>query len=160
MPDFEWWVDEPIVMACSNPSDQQLARLRALGFSVLVSLLEEKMQPPRYDKKSAALAGWAIHSIPIEEGGAPSLDHLCRFTAWMKTLPEGAKVLIHCESGLGRSAFMGAVYWIAKGLPANDAIARVGEAGLAKLAPDWNTPQREVLLHDYARLQQAVGTNQ
>jgi protein-tyrosine phosphatase len=157
MPTYSWWIDEPQVKASSDPSDEDLARLRAQGFSVAVSLLEEKAQPPRYDKKSAALAGWVIWSMPIEEGGTPSLDQLSEFTARMRALPEGTKVLVHCESGLGRSAFMGAVYWVAKGLPASEAVARVRPPGLEA---DWLTPQREHLLSEYARLQLGAVTKE
>jgi protein-tyrosine phosphatase len=141
-----WWIDKPSVLASSNPSDEDLARHRTSGFSVLVSLLDEKRQPPRYDQHLAALAGWAIYPFPIEEGGADSLDQIAEFTARLRHFPEGTKILVHCESGLGRSAFMGAVYWIAKGLKANEAIARVGEAGIEQ---DWLTEQRKNLLHEY-----------
>jgi hypothetical protein len=72
-------------MASCNPSDEDLARLRDQGLSVAVSLLDAKAQPPRYDKKSATLAGWAIYSVPIEEGGAPSLDQLGRLVDWPPT---------------------------------------------------------------------------
>jgi hypothetical protein len=30
-----WWIDEPWVKAASNPTDQDLAQLRAEGFSVV-----------------------------------------------------------------------------------------------------------------------------
>src|SRR5205809_5556852 len=60
MPAFKWWVDEPLVIGSSNPSDEELGRLRAQGFGVAVSLLEENKQPPRYDKKSAEGAGWSL----------------------------------------------------------------------------------------------------
>jgi protein tyrosine phosphatase (PTP) superfamily phosphohydrolase (DUF442 family) len=101
MSPYSWWIDEPHVKASGNPSDADLALLRAQGFSVVVALLEEKTQPPRYDKKSAALAGRAIYSVPVEEGGPPSLDQLSEFTARMRALPEGTKALVRCESGLG-----------------------------------------------------------
>jgi protein-tyrosine phosphatase len=139
-----WWIDEPLVMGSSNPTDDDLARLRGQSFSLVVSFLEENKQPPRYDKKSATAAGWSFDSIPIEEGGAPSPDQLAEFMARVRALPKGIKILMHCESGLGRTAFMGAVYWIAKGLPASQAIARVQQAGLK---PDWITQPREELLH-------------
>lgn len=150
MPGYTWWIDEPRVMASSNPTDQDLARLRVDGFGVAVSFLEESKQPPRYDGRSAAVAGWSIHSIPIEEGRAPSLEQVSEFTARMRALPEGTKVLVFCESGLGRSALMGAVYWIARGLTVRGAIGRVQRAGLK---PDWKTAEREKLLREYEKLQ-------
>jgi hypothetical protein len=33
---------------------------------------------------------------------------------FLKGLPEGTKVVVFCESGLRRTAFMAAVYWIMK----------------------------------------------
>jgi protein-tyrosine phosphatase len=110
MPTRTWWIDEPRVMASSNPSDEDLARLRAEGFGAAVSFLEESKHPPRYDGRFAAAAGWTICSIPIEEGCAPSLEQISEFTERMKAVPDGTKVLVFCESGSGRSALMGAVY--------------------------------------------------
>ena len=102
MSTLTWWINEPVVMGFSNPTDEDLVRLRADGTSVAVSLLEESKQPPRYDKESAQFAGWSIHSIPIAENQAPSLDQIREFTARLAAMPEGTKVLVFCESGLGR----------------------------------------------------------
>jgi hypothetical protein len=74
MPTFAWWIDDPLIKGRGNPTDEDLRELRAQGFTIAVSLLEENKQPPRYDKKSAEAAGWSIHSIPIEEGCAPLLE--------------------------------------------------------------------------------------
>jgi protein-tyrosine phosphatase len=100
MPSRSWWIDEPMVLASSNPSDDELARHRVHGFSVLISLLDEQRQAPRYDKQAASLAGWTVHSLPIEEGGAPSLDRLSQFAALLTALPERTTMLIHCDSGI------------------------------------------------------------
>jgi protein-tyrosine phosphatase len=144
-----WWIDEPRLMASSNPSTRQLTRLRSQGFGLIVSLLEENKQPPRYDKAAIARAGWSMHSIPIEEGGVPSIDQMLEFTARMRSLPEQTKVLVHCESGLGRSAFMGAVHWIAKGLTTSRAIAHVRRAGVTA---DWVSGDRKEALQRYESL--------
>jgi hypothetical protein len=141
-----WWIDEPLVMGSSNPTDQDLGQLRAEGFSVVFSFLDEKEQPPNYDKQRAIASGWKTCSCPVEEAGVASLDQLSEFIASVKALPRGTKVLMHCESGLGRTAFMAAAYWIANGLTATEAIDRVKQA-----ASDdgWNTPQRESILQKY-----------
>jgi protein-tyrosine phosphatase len=141
-----WWIDEPLLKGSGNPSDEDLARLRAQGFSVGISLLEENKQPPRYAKQLALDAGWSIYSIPIEEGCAPALDQIHEFTAQLEALPPGAKVLVFCESGLGRTAFMGAVYWVKKGLSSSDATTRINEACSAS---DWATPERQRILGEY-----------
>jgi protein-tyrosine phosphatase len=153
MPTFTWWIDELLVKGSSNPSDEDLELLRAMGFSVAVSLLEENKQSPRYDKKAAEAAGWCIHSIPIVENHAPSLEQIHDFVTRLTGLPEGTKVLVFCESGLGRTAFMGAAYYVAKGLTASDAIARMSQACLAT---DWATPERRGVLSEYERHQRRV----
>jgi atypical dual specificity phosphatase len=149
-----WWIDEPLVMATSNPSDEDLAELHSQGFSVVFSFLDEQKQPPKYDKQSAVAAGWTMYSFPIGEGGVPSFDQLAEFITCVKALPRQVKILMHCESGLGRTAFMAAAYWIANGLTAEQAIARVRQA-----ASDdgWKTPQRESVLRRYAQLQESAG---
>jgi protein tyrosine phosphatase (PTP) superfamily phosphohydrolase (DUF442 family) len=148
-----WWIDEPFVMAASNPTGEDLAQLRAEGFSVVFSFLEEQKQPPKYDRKAAVAAGWTLYSFPIEEGGAPTLDQLSDFIRCLKMLPSGTRVLMHCESGLGRTACMAAAYWIVKGLSAGEAIAQMRQAASDG---DWNTPQRETVLRKYAELQEGA----
>jgi protein-tyrosine phosphatase len=123
-----WWINQPLVMAASNPPGEDLAELRADGFSVIFSFLDEQKQPPKYDKESAGAAGWIIYSIPIEEGNVPSFDQLAEFITCVQALPREVKIVMHCESGLGRTAFMAAAYWIANQLTANEAIARMRQA--------------------------------
>jgi protein tyrosine phosphatase (PTP) superfamily phosphohydrolase (DUF442 family) len=148
MPTFMWWIDEPSVKGSRNPSDADLRELRAQGFDVAVSLLEEGKQPSSYDKKSAESNGWSIHSIPIAENLAPSLDQIHEFMARLTGLPEGTKVLVFCQSGRGRTACMGAAYWIAKGLTASVAIDLMSErCGDTK----WPTPERCQVLGEYER---------
>jgi protein-tyrosine phosphatase len=122
MSTFRWWIDEPIVRGSGNPGDEDLERLRAQGFSVAVSLLEESKQPPRYAKRPAEDSGWAIYSIPVAENHAPSLEQIGEFIGRLKGLPPEMKVVVFCQSGLGRTACMGAAYWIMKGLTSNKAI--------------------------------------
>src|SRR4029077_14501215 len=98
-----WWIDEPFLLGSSNPSDKELASLRDQGFSVLVSLLDESKQPPRYNVTAAALAGWSCHSISIEDFHPPSLEQLRDFNALLEAVPPGARVLVHCEAGSGRT---------------------------------------------------------
>jgi len=143
-----WWIDEPSVKGSRNPRDEDLRERRAQGFSVAVSLLEESKQPPSYDKKSAEGNGWSIHSIPIAENLAPSLDQIHEFMALLTGFPEGTKVLVFCQSGKGRTACMGAAYWISQGLTATQAIARMSEACTDT---NWATPERCQVLGEYER---------
>jgi protein-tyrosine phosphatase len=92
--------------------------------------------------------GWCIHSIPIEEGAAPSLEQIRDFMNLLKTPAHETRVLVFCESGQGRTAFMGAAYWVTKGLSASDAIVRISEACATS---DWLTPERQQILTEYER---------
>jgi|SRR5215813_1597726 len=154
MPTFNWWIDDPLIKGSGNPTDDDLLKLHAQGFRHAVCLLEEDKQLPRYDNHSAETRGWSIYSIPIEEGRPPSLDQVFEFTARLIALREGTKVLVFCESGLGRTSFMGALYWIMKGLTASQAITRVSEA---TSATDWLTADRKRVLSEYEKLQRGAG---
>lgn len=150
-----WWIDEPFLLGSSNPSDKELASLRDQGFSVLVSLLDESKQPPRYDVTAAALAGWSCHSISIEDFHPPSLEQLRDFNALLEAVPPGARVLVHCEGGSGRTGTMAAAYWIKKGLTATDAVARV-----RKVRPNAvETCEQEKGLYQYAEVLQSGASN-
>lgn len=147
MPTFTWWIDKPLIRGSANPTDRDLQALRAQGFTIAVSLLVENIQPPKYESDSAIKAGWTIYSIPIEEGTAPTLEPLREFMTRLESLPPGTKVLVFCQSGKGRTACMGAAYWIAKGLTASATITRISAACSAT---DWATAERRHLLDDYA----------
>jgi hypothetical protein len=61
----------------------------------------------------------------------------CEFAALMGAVLRSTKSLVYCNDGLRRSAFMGAVYWIARGLSAAQAQERVCvSAGVASAWPD------------------------
>jgi hypothetical protein len=139
-----WWIDESILLAASNPSDDDLSALRAEGFGVAVSLLDANHQRPRYDSGWAASSGWMLYTIPIDHRAAsPTLVQACEFAALLGAVRNVTKSLVFCKDGLARSAFMGAVYWIAKGVPVSTAIARVNLRANADTA--WGKSAEEVL---------------
>ena len=142
----DWWIDPGCVLACANPTDKELEDLRAKGFAVMISLLDEQQQQPRYNVADAERAGWERHVLPVREGEAPSLEQLERFRKIIQALPPNTKVLIHCSTGRGRAATFGAAYWIVKGSSATEAIKRIEEARYQ----DWETPEREVVLGEFA----------
>jgi len=139
-----WWIDESTVLAGCNPSDDDLSVLRAEGFGVAVSLLDANHQRPRYDPKSATSSGWMLYTIPIDHRAAtPTLVQACEFVALVGALRNVTKSLVVCKDGLAPSAFMGAVYWIAKGVPVSTAIARVSLS--ANVDTAWARSSEEVL---------------
>ena len=145
-----WWIDESSLLAGSNPSKHHLARLREERFGLAVSLLDEKRTLPRYDQQSAASAGWSIYRIPIQEDSVPSLVQVCEFAALMGAVPPATKTLVFCDGGRRHSAFMGAVYWIAKGLKVSEAVARV--ASSAGMDGSWRTDVGDNVLRKFEQL--------
>ena len=75
-----------------------------------------------------------------------SLGQLERFRKIIQAVHPNIKVLIHCSTGLGRAATLGAAYWIVKGSSATEAIKRIEEARYQ----DWETPERKVVLGEFA----------
>jgi atypical dual specificity phosphatase len=123
-----WWIDEPFLLGSSNPTDTDLERLRHEGFKVVVSLLDENEQAPRYDPGRAQAAGYVRHNISIRDFHAPSVSQLQKFIEFVQAVDSDAKVLVHCEGGSGRTGTMAAAYWIAKGLSPSQAIEKVRRA--------------------------------
>ena len=150
-----WWIQEPFVLGSSNPSDHQLAQLRAQGFTVLVSFLNDNAQRPRYDVHAVGQAGWSRYSIAVEDFHAPSLEQLRNFNALLETVPENTKVVVHCEGGSGRTGTMGAAYWIARGLTATQAIGRVRKAKPEAI----ENCEQEKVLYQYAELLEGILKN-
>jgi protein-tyrosine phosphatase len=145
-----WWIHESRLLAGSNPANRDLLPLRADGFGLAVSLLDERTQAARYDKKAAAERGWGVYKIPIEEGVTPSLVQMCEFASLVGVASQTTKVLVFCDSGLGRSAFMGAVYWIAKGLSAGEATSRMERSAGVDRA--WNEDAWHACLRQFEAL--------
>ena len=91
-------------------------------------------------------SGDTVSIIPSVAGGAPSIDRLGALMVRIKSDAKGTKILIHCESGMGRAALIGAAYWISKGLTVGEAMARIAQAGVE---PGWATEERKQLLRQW-----------
>ena len=141
-----WWIDKPRLLGSRNPTDADLELLRQEDFAVLVSLLMEDEQPPRYDVGRVAHLGFTRHRIPVKDCHAPTLDQLEQFVGLIETLPPGAKTIVHCKGGTGRTGTFAAAYWVAKGLTASKAIARVRKARPHAV----ETPEQEAVLREFA----------
>jgi protein tyrosine phosphatase (PTP) superfamily phosphohydrolase (DUF442 family) len=147
-----WWIDEPFMMGSSNPTNETLARLRADGFALLVCLLDEAEQAPRYDADVARRAGWSRQTIPIRDYAAPSIEQITTFVELVAAAGDGVRVLVHCEGGSGRTGTMAAAYWITQGLSVRDAIARIRRARPGAIETD----EQRAVLHDFATLRRAA----
>jgi len=141
-----WWIDEPDILGSKNPTGADLEQLRGQGFALLVSLLREDEQPPRYDITRATTLGFARYNIPVKDFHPPTVDQLEQFVKLLSGLPSGAKAIVHCEGGTGRTGTFAAAYWVAKGMTVSDAIANVRKARRHAV----ETPAQEAILRIFA----------
>jgi predicted protein tyrosine phosphatase len=141
-----WWIDEPRLLGSGNPTSTDLERLRGDGFEILVSLLDEEERAPRYDIARAAGLGYTRHNIAVKDFGPPTVEQLERFVRLIGATPAGAKIIVHCEGGSGRTGTFAAAYWVAKGMTVPDAIGHVREARSRAI----ETPAQENALTDFA----------
>jgi atypical dual specificity phosphatase len=142
-----WWIDEPNILGSCNPSTEDLEELRRQGFDVVVSLLREQEQPPRYDAAHVHELGFVRRNIPVQDFQPPSLAQLAEFVDFVLQLREGSRVVVHCQAGVGRTGTFAAAYWIARGLPAAEAIRRIRVARTHAV----ETEEQVAALEEFAR---------
>jgi len=124
----EWWIDKDKVLGSSNPTTDDLKRLRKKGFEIIISLLDEKKEHPNYDIKKAEQMGFKRFNVPVQDFGEVSSKQFEVVASIVKEAPPSTKICIHCAGGLGRTGTAGAAYWIKKGLSARQAIEKIREA--------------------------------
>jgi atypical dual specificity phosphatase len=123
-----WWIDTPCLLGSGNPTFADLDQLQRDGFGVLMSLLEEQKQPTKYDVAHVTALGWLRYNISVEDFCRPTFDQLDQFVRLIAGQPPGAKVIVHCQGGIGKTGTFAAAYCIAKGMTVSDAIAHVRKA--------------------------------
>lgn len=125
------------------------ARLRKMGFSVVVSL-----ECTRLNTYEIEDAGFEHRKICIEDFTAPTFDQIDEFVSYVDAKKaEGKKVLVHCYAGRGRTGTMLAAYLIHEGMHSDAAIREIRE----KAQRAYGTlvgviePEQEEILHGYER---------
>ena len=111
-----WWIEEPTILACSCPTDRQLLMLYREGFRIIVSLIDEREEPPIYDRKTASDIGFERHNIPVAEGRLPTVSQVERFIKLACLANHDQRIIVHCLSGDQRTGAMAMAWWMSRGM--------------------------------------------
>ena len=116
------WIEKPLLAALARPSEpEDYAWLREQGVELLLCLTEER---PRRDWVEEA--NLLVFHEPVEDMEAPTQEQLERcVSAIQRANEKNMGVAVHCEAGMGRTGTVLAAYFVARGMSAAEAIARV-----------------------------------
>lgn len=124
MEGFSWIVEGKLaampVPGRNRPLTENTDFLESQGIRTVISLTEN---PPSFEETSIQQV-----RIPVTDFTAPTLQQMIEFVDVVSdSTAHGNPVAVHCTAGLGRSGTMAAVYLVANGASADEAIARVRE---------------------------------
>lgn len=135
-----------MLAALARPAGvEDLLWLRKQGIEVLLSLTEERPRSDWIDE-----AGLLVDHVPLEDMEPPSQEQLDRCVSTvLRANQRKMGVAVHCGAGLGRTGVVLAAYFVARGLSAANAIARV-----RRLRPgSIETDEQAAAVELYARRQ-------
>jgi atypical dual specificity phosphatase len=116
------WIEKPLLGALARPTDpEDLIWLRREGVELLLTLTEDRTR-----REWVEDAGLLVFHEPLEDMEAPTQEQLDRcVSVILRANAKNMGVAVHCEAGLGRTGTVLAAYFVAKGLTASNAVARI-----------------------------------
>jgi atypical dual specificity phosphatase len=106
-----------------NAYEDDLPILYSAGIRAVVSLVNLPSDAAVFDS-----AGFVYLSLPIPDGGAPTMAQMSVFVRFVDEYRQAKRpVVVHCQAGIGRTGTMLAAYFIAHGDSVETAVHRVRE---------------------------------
>ncbi len=141
------WVDSDLLAGMPRPGAMRpladdLATLADRGVDLLVSLTEAGLP-----QAALRAAGLESRHYPVKDFTAPKLHQLASFVADVRAArAAGLSVGVHCEGGRGRTGTFLAAWFVAGGMRADDAIAKVRQLRPGSI----ETTSQERVIRTYA----------
>jgi atypical dual specificity phosphatase len=140
------WVFEDSLAGMPQPGakssvEDDLAFMQQQGVDVIISANERGV-----DEKLAATYGIDVISLPIEDFHPPTMKQMHTFVATTEQrLDADEKVAVHCTAGMGRTGTYLAVWFVSRGMTAQQAIDHVRE----KRPGSIETESQEAAIGEY-----------
>jgi atypical dual specificity phosphatase len=120
-----------------------LAFLHDQGIRVIISLLESTLNLEDYRRE-----GFEPHHFPVEDFSAPTLQQVADACAVIdEALGHAAKVLVHCNAGIGRTGALLACFLVHQGAKPEEAVKQVRDQRPMSL----ETREQVEMVHAYSR---------
>lgn len=122
-----YWINDKVAGSSRLRSTAEVEWLSLNGFKLVITLTEDPLPRDLVNEIKSRGIRWLWEPIP--DFNPPTIEQVNRILKSIIIIEEyGAKVLVHCGAGLGRTGTVLACYLILKGLSAEQAINSVRNA--------------------------------
>lgn len=127
----------------SRPLEDDLEFLKVRGIGAIVSVTERPL-----DEGLVRSLGLRYLHLPVPDYGAPTIEQIEEFLAFMEAADSDGAVVVHCYAGQGRTGSILACALVHHGMSAEEAIRAVR----AKRPPSIDTLVQEQVIFEFAAL--------